>query len=306
MSDDTCMVRRPSTERHRQARRHRCTDVDDGGGAAERQSIQLPDRHYARTVLSDHLLRPAVMSVEALSARLAALQHRVSELEGSNSAGEELYHDRFESRPPPKSHTTDLVACQRDSMLRTLTTTVVACEQKPKAAAAGAKKKKKGSVEKQVDLWLVQLEDTVLFPEGGGQPADTGTLAIAGAESAPVRVSHVYRTPDGVVLHEASSPLSVGASVVVTLDWERRFDHMQCHSAQHLISALALRSGSISPGRPEHKIKTHSWELGSSSVVVELEVDSTTPEGAAAINEIEEVRSISRGTRYKKIRAYAA
>ena len=238
------------------------------------------------------------MSVEALSARLAALQQRVSKLEGSKSAddaGSELYHDRFESRPPPKSHTTDLVACQRDSMLRTLVTTVVACEQKPKADAAGAKKKKKGSAEKQVDLWLVQLEDTVLFPEGGGQPADTGTLAITGADSAPVRVSHVYRTPDGVVLHEVSSPIAVGASVMVTLDWERRFDHMQCHSAQHLISALALRSGSISPGRPEHKIKTHSWELGSSSVVVELEVDSTTPEGAAAINEIEEVRDIPCG-----------
>jgi Ser-tRNA(Ala) deacylase AlaX len=236
------------------------------------------------------------MSMEELSARMAALQQRVSELEGSGVAPDagsppDLYHDRFESRPPPKSHTTDLAACQRDSMLRMLTTTVVACEQKPKAEATGGKKKKKkGSSIAQPDLWLVQLGDTVLFPEGGGQPADTGTIAVAGGENEPVRVSHVYRTPDGVVLHEASSALSVGASVVVTLDWERRFDHMQCHSAQHLISALALRSGTITPGRPEHQIKTHSWELGSSSVVVELEVDSTTPEGEAAISEIEEVR----------------
>ena len=235
-------------------------------------------------------------SMEELNARMAALQQRVSELERSESvdgavgSSPDLYHDRFESRPPPKSHTTDLAACQRDSMLRVLTTTVVACEQKPKAEATGGKKKKKGSAAAQPDMWLVQLEDTVLFPEGGGQPADTGTIAVVGGENELVRVSHVYRTPEGVVLHEASAALSVGASVVVTLDWDRRFDHMQCHSAQHLISALALRSGTITPGRPEHQIKTHSWELGSSSVVVELEVDSTTPEGEAAITEIEEVR----------------
>ena len=54
--------------------------------------------------------------------------------------------------------------------MRTLTTTVVACEQKPKAEpTGGGKKKKKKGAPAQPDLWLVQLEDTVLFPEGGGR-----------------------------------------------------------------------------------------------------------------------------------------
>jgi Ser-tRNA(Ala) deacylase AlaX len=234
------------------------------------------------------------MSVEQQTAKLAQLQERVHALEsedaGADDGADALYHDRFESRPPPKSHTTDLVACQRDSLLRTLTTTVVACEQKPKAEpTGGGKKKKKKGAPAQPDLWLVQLEDTVLFPEGGGQPADTGTIATADGKGEPVRVSYVCRTADGLVLHETSAPLAVGASVVVTLDWDRRWDHMQCHSAQHLISALALRPGAVSPERPEHQIKTLSWELGSSTVTVELAIDSTTPEGSAALSEIEQV-----------------
>ena len=232
--------------------------------------------------------------VEQLRAKLAAVEARVASLEAgapaapapASAGGDDaLFHHGFEARPPPKSHaSTDLVACQRDSMLRTLTATVVACVEKPKAAAADAaqpggkkkKKKKKGGAPKEPDRWLVQLDDTVLFPEGGGQPADTGTIAPDGGS--PVAVDYVYRDPEGSVQHVAAAPLEVGAAVTVTVDWDRRYDHMQQHSSQHLISALALRS---------HDIKTLSWELGSSSVTVELDVDSATEEGAAALAEVE-------------------
>lgn len=182
----------------------------------------------------------STMSVPDLTAKLALLQARVSALELDDDTAADvsnaLYHDRFATRPPPKSHTTDLVACQRDSMLKTLTTTVTACEQKPKAAPAPKKKKKKkgAAAPAAPDLWLIQLEDTVLFPEGGGQPSDTGTITVTGAapDARPAVVSYVCRTPEGLVLHEASAPLTIGASVTMTVDWERRFDHMQQHSSQ--------------------------------------------------------------------------
>ena len=87
--------------------------------------------------------------VEQLRTKLAAVEARVASLEAgapaapapTSAAGgdDALFHHGFEARPPPKSHaSTDLVACQRDSMLRTLTATVVACVEKPKAAAADA------------------------------------------------------------------------------------------------------------------------------------------------------------------------
>jgi Ser-tRNA(Ala) deacylase AlaX len=56
-----------------------------------------------------------------------------------------------------------------------------------------------------------------------------------------VAVSAVYHTKDGRVAHRTASALEVGSTVSVHVDWPRRFDHMQQHSAQHLLSALAFR-----------------------------------------------------------------
>lgn len=74
------------------------------------------------------------------------------------------------------------------------------------------------------------LSDTVLFPEGGGQPADHGFLDR-------VRVLDVQQI-DGQVLHYLASPIPTGP-VKVRLDWSRRFDHMQQHTGQHVLTAVA-------------------------------------------------------------------
>ena len=78
--------------------------------------------------------------------------------------------------------------------------------------------------------WLVALDQTAFYPEGGGQPADHGTLGEA-------RVLDVHEK-DGVVTHLCDRALSVGAEVSGHIDWARRFDHMQQHSGEHIISGL--------------------------------------------------------------------
>ena len=74
------------------------------------------------------------------------------------------------------------------------------------------------------------LEDTILYPEGGGQPCDLGTIG----EAAVLGVAH---GPGGIV-HFTDRPLEPGP-VEVCLDWGRRRDHMQQHTGQHLLTALA-------------------------------------------------------------------
>jgi alanyl-tRNA synthetase len=78
----------------------------------------------------------------------------------------------------------------------------------------------------------VVLADTILYPEGGGQPADHG--AIDG-----VSVVDVQKV-DGEIRHFVDGmPPGLSGAACVDLDWRRRFDHMQQHSGQHLLTAIA-------------------------------------------------------------------
>lgn len=77
---------------------------------------------------------------------------------------------------------------------------------------------------------FVVLADTVLYPEGGGQPADHGTVG-------GVAVVDVQKA-GGAIRHFLAGPPPSGR-VAVELDWARRFDHMQQHTAQHLLTAVA-------------------------------------------------------------------
>ena len=78
------------------------------------------------------------------------------------------------------------------------------------------------------DGFDVTLDQTVFFPEGGGQPSDTGLLGS-------VVVSHV-REEDGEIYHRVDRALTVGSTVTGTIDWARRFDLMQQHTGEHLLS----------------------------------------------------------------------
>lgn len=86
-------------------------------------------------------------------------------------------------------------------------------------------------------VWKVVLDQTAFYPEGGGQPADHGILKTAAGE---IPVTDVHEK-DGVVVHTCSAPAEPGAVVTGVLDWARRFDHMQQHSGEHIISGILCR-----------------------------------------------------------------
>lgn len=76
----------------------------------------------------------------------------------------------------------------------------------------------------------VVLSDTAFYPEGGGQPADHGKLGDA-------VVTDVKRV-SGIIVHCTDKALAVGSTVKGILDWSRRYDNMQNHTGEHVISGL--------------------------------------------------------------------
>ena len=89
------------------------------------------------------------------------------------------------------------------------------------------------SCEKGEKGWLVTLGATAFYPEGGGQACDVGTLD-------QVNVLAVYEDGEKIV-HLCDGELTVGRQVLGTINWARRFDLMQQHSGEHIISGLLHR-----------------------------------------------------------------
>jgi alanyl-tRNA synthetase len=117
-------------------------------------------------------------------------------------------------------------------------------------------------------LWQVALDRTAFFPEGGGQPWDTGLL-IATAPSGTtleIPVERVEEDESGEVWHYVRKPLVEGTEITGAVDPARRTDHEQQHSGQHLLSAVFLR---------ELNARTVSFHLGAESSTIDLAL----PEG---------------------------
>ena len=85
------------------------------------------------------------------------------------------------------------------------------------------------------DEKFVVLEQTVFYPNGGGQPCDTGVLVRDGEEFPVVYVGKF----DGRISHEVSrTGLQPGDKVVARIDWDRRFAHMRAHTASHVLAGV--------------------------------------------------------------------
>ena len=86
------------------------------------------------------------------------------------------------------------------------------------------------SCEKKGDLFDVVLDQTAFFPEGGGQPADTGRIGEAMVSDVQIR--------DGIVHHTVDSAIAENAVVECAVDMEVRFPRMQCHTGEHIVSGI--------------------------------------------------------------------
>ena len=98
----------------------------------------------------------------------------------------------------------------------------------------------------------VRLDETIFYPEGGGQPADFGRIG-------PAQVFDVQSAGDGV-RHYVDRDLAEGP-VDTVLDARRRFDHCQQHTAQHLLTAVLL---------DRHDLATTSFHLGAATTSIEV------------------------------------
>src|SRR4051812_39162527 len=85
-------------------------------------------------------------------------------------------------------------------------------------------------VEVADDGCRVYLDQTAFYPTSGGQPHDLGTLGGA-------RISDVIDEGERIA-HLVETPLHGDSGVHGAVEWERRFDHMQQHTGQHLLSAV--------------------------------------------------------------------
>ncbi len=97
------------------------------------------------------------------------------------------------------------------------------------------------SIIKTIDNMLA-LDQTLFYPEGGGQPADTGTIN-------GIRVLDVQKV-GGVIFHKLEKPTE-GTHAKGAIDWPRRLAHMQMHTATHLLGAAARKV-----------LGPHVWQAG--------------------------------------------
>ncbi|KIY51611.1 ThrRS/AlaRS common domain-containing protein [Fistulina hepatica ATCC 64428] len=171
-----------------------------------------------------------------------------------------------------------LLACQRDPLLRELDTHVISATVHHPPPAPAGKKTKKAVIAPELPKGLVLevvLHDTVIFPEGGGQPTDTGFIQIgdvawqvAQCKRHGGHAVHYVAVPDGK-LDEALLAFASGAAVRVSVHFERRYDLMSMHTSQHLLSALLDKLG----------LPTLSWSLTTYPAPCYVEV----PRGVTAV-----------------------
>lgn len=86
------------------------------------------------------------------------------------------------------------------------------------------------SCEKSNNGYMVVLDKTAFFPEGGGQSADTGYLDKAAVTDVQIK--------NGIIVHYTDLPLTTGTSVNGRIDWKQRFIRMQNHSGEHIVSGI--------------------------------------------------------------------
>jgi alanyl-tRNA synthetase len=115
----------------------------------------------------------------------------------------------------------------------------------------------------------VVLDRTAFYPTSGGQPYDTGRLGNAG-------VLAVEESDTGTILHMVDAPIAPG-EVEGSIDWERRFDHMQQHTGQHILSQAFVQAA---------RAATLSFHLGPETSTIDIDMAQPAPESIQQAEEL--------------------
>lgn len=115
----------------------------------------------------------------------------------------------------------------------------------------------------------VTLDETAFYPESGGQPCDLGLMGQA-------HVIRVVEEDDGTIVHILDREIPAGP-VSGSIDWTRRFDHMQQHTGQHILSQAFIATA---------QARTVSFHMGKESSTIDIEMEQPT---AAFISEAQEL-----------------
>lgn len=122
----------------------------------------------------------------------------------------------------------------RDSYMKEFTSQVLACEPGEKG-------------------YITVLSKTAFFPEEGGQYSDRGVIGNA-------EVVTVYER-GGIIYHVTSMPLEVGSEVICRIDFDERYEKMQCHTAEHILSGLI---------HSEYGLSNVGFHLGADEVTMDI------------------------------------
>ena len=115
------------------------------------------------------------------------------------------------------------------------------------------------------DGFRIVLDRTAFYPEGGGQPADHGEM-----NGIPVIDVH---EKNGVIFHTCEKAVEIGTKVNCSIDWERRFDHMQQHSGEHIISGILCA---------DYNCDNVGFHLGADTVTIDYNTEITYEQALAA------------------------
>ena len=112
---------------------------------------------------------------------------------------------------------------------------------------------------------IISCEDSVFYPEGGGQPSDTGTVSI-GDKVFEVNSAH-DKSLEGPVWHYTDAPagtFSPGDEVTLTIDWDQRFINMQRHLGEHMLSGtFHTLVGGVNKG----------FHMGEDYITIDIDLD---------------------------------
>lgn len=145
-----------------------------------------------------------------------------------------------------------------------------------------------------VDERGIQLDRTVFYPTGGGQPGDRGALTTGDGTAVPIVDTVKGDGPDGV-LHvpaEEAPPVPAGARVTAEIDWERRHRLMRMHTCMHLLSAILpypVTGGQVGEGKGRLDFDVPEASLDKERIAAELNrlIEEDHPVGAEWITDEE-------------------